>query len=173
MDWRQVIIELFQQVSDVLGKALEGLTLDDISYQPNKDCNSIGWLAWHLSRSQDRAINTDIQHEEQLWIKDKWYLKFNRLPDPDDRGFGHTSEDVAAFKTPDIKTLLDYHYAVLEQTKQILGRLSTADLNRKVNHPRFPTTGARLVAVINDNLQHVGQVAYLRGLLKGKGWLGV
>ena len=35
----------------------------------------------------------------------------------------------------------------------------------------LPTVGVRIVSVLSDNLQHVGQVAYLRGLLKGKGWM--
>lgn len=53
--------------------------------------------------------------------------------------------------------------------------LSTADLERELNEPwyqRLPTAGVRLVSVMSDSLQHAGQVAYVRGLLKGKGSLG-
>jgi hypothetical protein len=31
--------------------------------------------------------------------------------------------------------------------------------------------GVRLVSVLSDDLQHAGQMAYIRGLLQGAGWL--
>jgi hypothetical protein len=113
---------------------------------------------------------------EQLWIKDGWYARFNREPDRKDIGFGHSSDDVAAFKSPGVKILLSYHQAVLERSSRYIRSLSTADLDRELNEPWYqplPTVGVRLVSVMSDNLQHAGQVSYVRGLLKGKGWLGV
>lgn len=172
MEWQQLIIEIYERITQVLEKALDGLTLDDLNQQPHPDCNSMGWLTWHLTRSQDRAI-ADLTGEEQLWVKDKWHTKFNRPPDPADSGFGHTSKDLAAFKPPDVRTLLEYHHAVMERAKRCISNLSATDLGRELNNPRAPTVGVRLAGVINDNLQHAGQVAYLRGLFKGKGWLGI
>ena len=32
------------------------------------------------------------------------------------------------------------------------------------------TVRRRLLGIISEGLQHVGQAAYVRGLLKGKGW---
>ena len=86
---------------------------------------------------------------------------------------GHSPADVAAFKAPDSKTMLEYQRAVLEQTKHYISNLSETELKRELNNPVFPTAGARLVGVISDNLQHAGQAAYVRGLLKGKGWSGI
>lgn len=174
MEWQQLITDIYGRISQELERALDGLTVDDLNQQPRPDCNSIGWLAWHLTRSQDRAVG-DIMGEEQLWVRDNWHTKFNRPPDPADTGFSHSSQDVAAFRSPDSKTLLEYHRAVLEQTRRyISSKLSETDLERKLKNPTYPniaTVRPRLVGVINDNLQHVGQVAYARGLLKGKGWL--
>ena len=135
----------------------------------------MGWLAWHLTRVQDDHI-AGLMEEEQLWVKDGWHETFGRSSNPKDIGFGHTSEEVAALKSPDVDTLLKYHSAVLERTKQYINSLSLADLDRELNEPWFqplPTVGVRLVSVLNDSLQHAGQIAYVRGLLKGKGWLGV
>ncbi|MFC2032652.1 DinB family protein [Chloroflexota bacterium] len=171
MEWKQLVIDIYVRISQVLEQALEGLTLDDLNQRPHPDCNSIGWLTWHLTRAQDRAIS-DLMGEEQFWIKDHWHDKFNRTNDPTDSGFGHNSEDVAAFKSPDSRTLLNYHHAVLERTKRYISNLSETDLKRELNNPISPTVSARLVGVISDNLQHAGQVAYLHGLLRGKGWLG-
>ena len=115
--------------------------------------------------------------EEQLWIKDNWHTKFNRVPDPIDTGEGHGLEELAVFRSPDSHTLLEYHRAVLEHTKRyLINKLSETDLEREFENPTSPTipkVNACLVGVLNDNLQHVGQVAYIRGLLKGKGWLDI
>ena len=168
MEFQQLLQNVFERVAQHLEKALDGLTQEDLNQLPKSDCNSIGWLTWHLTRAQDSAVS-GFMGKEQIWITDRWYSKFNRKPDPTDTGFGHSSEDVANFQSPDTKTLLDYHYAILRQTKEYISKLSTAELERETNNPRNPTIGLRLAAVINDNLQHTGQVAYLRGLLKG--WL--
>ena len=175
MKWQELIIDGYGRILQVLEKALSSLTQDDLNQQPHPDCNSMGWLTWHLTRVQDDHI-ADLMGEDQLWVKDGWHAKFNRAPDPKDIGFGHSSEDVAAFKSPDVETLLEYHRAVLERSKRYISTLSTADLDQELNEPWFqplPTVGVRLVSIMSDNLQHAGQVAYLRGLLKGKGWLGI
>ncbi len=172
MEWRELIMDGYGRVLQVLEEALDGLTQDDLNQQPHPDCNSMGWLTWHLTRVQDDYI-ADFMGEEQLWLSDGWHARFNRPPEPKDVGFGHSSEDAAAFKSPDVGTLLEYHRSVLERSKRYIAILSTADLDRELNEPYYqplPTVGVRLVSVMSDNLQHAGQVAYLRGLLKGKGW---
>ena len=172
MQWQQLIINIYERMSQEIERSLDGLTLDDVNQHPSTDTNSIGWLAWHLTRVQDRAI-ADLAGEVQLWVEDEWYSRFNRPPDPHDFGLGHTLEDLAAFKSPDVQTLLGYHCAVLERSKHYINSLSETELDRELDHPKFPTVGAQLVGVISDNLQHAGQVAYVHGLLKGKGWLDV
>jgi len=175
MEWQQLIIDIFERISWDLEQVLDGLTVDDLNQQPRPDCNSVGWLAWHLTRSHDRNIS-ELAEEEQIWIRDKWHTKFNRAPDPAETGFGHSLEDVSTFRSPDSKTLLEYHHATLELAKRyISGTLSETELKRESESPTFgniATVRRRLVGIINDGLQHVGQAAYVRGLLKGKGWLG-
>ena len=49
----------------------------------------------------------------------------------------------------------------------MLARLTPDDLDRVVDTRWDPpvTLGVRLVSIADDSLQHVGQAAYLRGLL--------
>lgn len=168
MEFQQLLVNVFERISQTLEKALDGLTQDDLHYLPNPDCNSIAWLAWHLTRVQDSIIS-NLTDKEQCWITENWYSKFGRKPEPTDRGVGDNSEDIANFKSPDSKTLLDYHWAVLKPTKEYINKLTTAELGREIDNPRSPTVGLRITAIINDNIQHVGQIAYLRGMLKRKG----
>ncbi len=172
MEFQQLLVTVFERVSQLLEKALDGLTQDDLNYLPNPECNSIAWLAWHLTRVQDLAFS-NLMGKEQCWISEKWYVKFSRKPDPTDRGVGDSSEDVSSFKSPDSKTLSDYHRAVFRRTKDYISKLTTAELGREIEHPRSRTVGLRIAAIIDDNIQHVGQIAYLCGMLKGRGWYGI
>lgn len=173
MEWQQLIADLFVRISQELERVLEGLTVDDLNKRPHPDCNSIGWLCWHLTRIQDLII-TEIMGEEQLWIKDRWYATFKRAPDPSDTGWRHTSEDLEAFVSPDGETLLAYHRAVLGKSLLYTkNKLSETDLQRKSESPVLTSVNAvyrRLVGFIDEGFQHVGQAAYVRGLLKGEGW---
>ena len=172
MTWQTMIVEIFERVSQTVARTLEGLTQEELNQQPSHDSNSIGWLVWHLLRVQDLTIS-DLSNTEQVWIKGKWYNKFNRSADPMDFGLGHTPEDLAAFKSPDIQTLLTYQKAVDEKAKSYLNQLPESELDRKLDHPVFPTVAARIISALSDSLQHAGQAGYIRGLIQGKGWLPV
>ncbi|MFC2002293.1 DinB family protein [Chloroflexota bacterium] len=175
MQWQQFISDIFEYISQELEDALGGLRVDDLNRQPCLGCNSIGWLTWHLTRARD-IVTAKMLGEEQLWTKDNWYVRFNRTPDPKDTGFGHSIEDVVAFSSPNASTLLEYHHAVLGQLKRyITSKLSETELNREFDNPinpAMPNVHTQLMRLINDNMQHLGQVNYVRGMLKGWGWLG-
>ena len=172
MEWHDMMVDGYGRMGEILGRVLDGLSKEDLAWQPKPDANSIGWLAWHLTRVQDDHIS-DLMGGEQLWIKESWHAKFNRPADKKDIGFGHTPEDVASFKPPEAKILLDYHRAVMERSQKFFPTLSKTDLDRELNEPWFqplPTVGVRIISVLGDNLEHAGQAAYVRGLLQGKGW---
>ncbi len=168
MECAEFITGIFARISQVLETVLDGLTENEINQQPTPECNSIGWMVWHLTRVQDRFIAM-ISNNEQVWITEKWYGKFGREADAKDIGYGHRPEDLANFRVLDTKTLLDYHHAVLEKTKQYTNKLSPEELDRVIDDSRAPTVALRLTAFISDNLQHAGQVAYLRGWLRSQG----
>ncbi|MFC1977391.1 DinB family protein [Chloroflexota bacterium] len=172
VDWKDLLIESYGSAFRVLEQALQELTQEDLNWQPRFDCNSIGWTTWHLTRVLD-GLMSSIMGEEELWIKDRWHSKFNRSPDTADHGYGPSPEQVALLECPDIDTLLNYLQAVLERSKSYLATLSRSDLSRKVDDSRsqlFPTVGSRLTVILDELLQHAGQVGYIRGLIHGKGW---
>ena len=173
MEWNDLLIDGFGRVYETMKEVLEGLSQDDLNWQPRHDCNSIGWECWHATRGHDAQV-ADLMGEEQLWIKEKWYAKFGRIPDPKDTGFGHTTEQVTAFKSPPVNILLEYEHSVSERSKRYFLCLSKTDLDRQLNEPWYqppPTVGVRLVSIMTDSIIHAGQAAYIRGLQQGKGWL--
>ncbi len=108
MEFQQLLQHIYERAAKYLKDALEGLSQEDLNQMPSPDCNSIGWITWHLTRMQDSVIS-GFMGKEQVWITGRWYNKFNRNPDPEDVGFHNSSEDVANFQSPDTKTLLDYY----------------------------------------------------------------
>ena len=172
MEWNDLLVDAYERLPGYLSNVLEGLSQDNLDWQPSPDCNSIGWLTWHLSRQHDAQI-ASLMNEQQLWLSDGWYSKFKLPPNPDDIGFGHSPEQVSSFKSPDVQVMLDYHNAVLERTKRYLATLSPTDLDREIDEPWFqplPTVGVRLISILDDAVLHAGQAAYIRGLIQGKGW---
>ncbi len=174
MRWQQLIIGMYQRMSQELEEVLKGLTTEDLHKRPAPGANPIGWLAWHATRSMDRTLG-DVITGEQLWIKDGWHKKFNRAPDPNDTGYGHTDTQVDNLRIPDVQTLLNYRRAVMAVTLKYLENLTEKELDRDCEFSMQPGTkraaSLRIIGNIND-IQHVGQAAYVRGLIKGHRWSG-
>jgi hypothetical protein len=175
MRWQQLLSNTYSRLSEEFINILDGLTHDDIHKRPAPDANTIGWLLWHTTRSLDRTIG-DVIQGEQLWIRDGWHARFNRRPDPNETGVRHSFKDVGEFRVPDIRTLLDYHCSVMDVTLEYLGSLTESELDREFEASYTPGATApvhrRIIGNINECFQHIGQAAYVRGLLKGQGWLG-
>jgi hypothetical protein len=173
MEAKDIVLDGLDRIRRILHRALNGLTLEEVHRQPRFDSNSIGWLTWHLTRVQDNGLS-GLFGQEQAWLSEGWHAKFHMDADPDNEGAGHTPEQVAAFRAPSVQTLLDYHDSVLARSKAYVAGLAPADFDRQLDEPQYqppPTVGVRLVSILSDNLQHAGQVAYLRGFLQGKGWM--
>jgi hypothetical protein len=174
MKWQQLIVNAYETMFQELEKVLDGLTAEDLHKRPSPGANPIGWLCWHTIRSCDRLLG-DAVLGKQLWISEGWYKKFNRPPDLNDTGFGHTDTQVDALRIPDVKTLLSYEQAVKKALFSYFLGLTEKELDREAATSIKPgTTTAvhlRIVGALN-NLQHVGQAGYVRGLIKGHGWYG-
>ena len=142
-------------------------------WQPTPTSNHILWLVWHIARDEDRWMMTYVGDEVEVWIKDRWCEEL-RLPSAGN-GAGHSAEDVAAFPNLALSDLLKYHDAVRDNTFKIIDGLTEADLantypeKRKGNPDPAPTVSWVLGHVAVEESQHVGQIAYIRGMLRGLG----
>ena len=58
MEWHEMLANGYEGVLRTLNYTLDGLTEEDLNWQPKPDCNSIGWLAWHLTRWHDVMISS-------------------------------------------------------------------------------------------------------------------
>ncbi|KUL42265.1 mycothiol transferase [Actinoplanes awajinensis] len=166
MDAKGLLEDAYGRLPDLVGTAIRGLTPEQLRWAPQPGANSIGWLVWHLTRVQDSHL-AEVLGAEQVYVDGGWAARFGRKPDPSDTGYAHTAADVAAVVPESSEALTDYYQAVHERTMVYLGGLTDADLDRVVDRRWDPpvTLGTRLISVYDDDAQHAGQAAYVRGLL--------
>ena len=155
-----------EEYLDGLRKALHGLTAAERRFQPKADANHIDFVVWHMARNEDQEIH-DAQRTSEVWQRDAWYQKLG-LPAGDD-GFGYTVEQVANLPQFDIADCMAYYDAVRRATLRYLDGLTPEALERCPDPERHPrsTIGRMFSHLIVEESQHLGQVAYLRGLQRG------
>ncbi len=166
MDTAPLLLELYGRIPPLAAAAVEGLERDQLGRAPGQGANTIGWLVWHVARVQDHHVAA-LLSVDQIWVEGDWSRRCGLEPDPTNTGYGHSPEDVRAVQPESPDVLLGYLDAVAARTETMLEGLAPGDLDRVVDRRWDPpvTLGVRLVSIADDSLQHVGQAAYVRGLL--------
>lgn len=159
---RALLIDAFERVHELVESTAADVDDRTATFQVDPEANTPAWLLWHLARVQDDHVS-DLAGTHQAW--EEWRERFH-LPFPDDAtGYGHDVDDVLAVSAQG-SLLADYHRAVHERTVQYLHDVTSDDLERVVDERWDPpvTASARLVSVLGDTLQHVGQAAFVLGV---------
>jgi uncharacterized damage-inducible protein DinB len=161
-----VYLELYGRIPPLVRDVVDGLAAERLVERPGPRANTIGWLLWHLARVQDHHLS-ELMGSEQVWLNGEWAGRFGLEPDPSNTGYGHSPEEVGRVRPDSGAAIVEYLEAVQARTVPFLERLSDEDLDRIVDRRWDPpvTMGVRLVSVADDSLQHVGQAAYVKGLL--------
>ncbi len=167
MNASEVLVEALDRLPDLVRSAVDGLTPEQLRWAPAPGANPVGWLVWHLTRVQDDHV-AEVMGQDQVWTQDGWAGRFGLDPDPGDTGFAHGAEQVAGVRPESAEALIEYYAAVHARTREFMLGLTEKDLDRVVDERWDPpvTLGVRLVSVINDDDQHAGQAAYVRGLIR-------
>ena len=162
-----LLIDAFGRVRETVHDVVAGLGPEELTARLDADANSIGWLVWHLTRVQDDHV-AGVAGTDQIWTSQDWFERFGLPFPPAAIGYGHSSADVAAVRDLTPELLTGYHDAVHDQTVGYLAGLEDAELERIVDRAWTPpvTLGVRHASVISDDLQHAGQAAFVRGILR-------
>ncbi|MDN0199055.1 DinB family protein [Streptomyces sp. S.PNR 29] len=164
---KDILIDGYGRIQEEVHATVEGLGPDHLNARPSHDANSIAWLVWHLTRVQDDHV-ADAFELDQVWLSQDWDKRFGLGLPRHDTGYGHSSTKVGKVRVDSADLLTGYYDAVHEQTLGALRQLTAKDLERVVDDNWDPpvTLGVRLVSVLSDDLQHIGQAAYVRGLVQ-------
>lgn len=167
MHAKDILIDAFSRIQEEVHAAVEGLAPDRLNAAPAEGTNPISWLIWHLTRIQDDHV-ADAAGLDQVWPAQGWEKRFGLDLPRRDTGYGHSPAKVAKVRVHSGELLTGYYDAVHEQTLGFVRGLTAKDFERIVDERWDPpvSLGVRLVSVLSDDLQHVGQAAYVRGLLQ-------
>jgi len=165
----ELLTDALSRIRGVVHEVAEGLTADQLAYRPQPSANSIGWLIWHLTRVQDDHVS-DVAGTDQAWTADGWMKRFGLPFEAGATGWGHSADEAGQVIVASADLLTGYYDAVHDRSVGFVRTLADADLDRIVDNRWDPpvTLGVRLVSVIDDDAQHAGQAAYLRGLVTGR-----
>ena len=160
-----LLTDSFERMRELGRAAVDGLSADLLATRPEQRGNSIAWLVWHAARVQDDHL-AEAGGYEQVWTAQGWEQRFGLPFETGETGYGQSASDVARVRVEG-ELLAGYLDAVVDRTLEYVRGLSDADLDRVVDERWDPpvTLGVRLVSVIGDDLQHLGQAAYVKGLL--------
>ncbi len=166
MNATNLIIDGLDRVQEVMHAAVDGLGEEQLTARLDPEANTIAWLVWHLTRIQDDHL-ADAAGAPQVWTSDGWAERFGLPFDDAATGYGHASQDVAAV-TASAAELSGYHDAVHARSVPWLRTRSDDDLARVVDDSWDPpvTLAVRLVSVVDDDAEHAGQAAFIRGVLE-------
>lgn len=134
-------------------------------------------MVWHVARVEDRWLHRFAQDTTEIWQRDRWYQRC-RLPESD-TGVGYTVAQIEQFAVPALSDLQAYFDAVRQATVAYLQAVDPAELEVHPGRMPFPevsggrglpadfTIGRMFRQLVGEENQHLGQIAYLRGLQRG------
>ena len=132
----------------------------------------MSWLVWHLTRVQDDHVAGRSTAAGMVG------LGLGRAVRAAGRDDGHRLRSHRRRRWPRwpprprlADLLAEYHEATHAQTVKLVSEVTDADLDRIVDRRWTPpvTLAVRLVSVLDDDMQHAGQAAYVRGMLLRRG----
>jgi hypothetical protein len=161
---RELLRDAFTRQMEHVEELTDGLTEDVALFRPTPEANSIAWLIWHSARQQDLQL-ADLAGEEQVWLRDGWVDRFGLDLPRNAMGYGDGPDEVAKVRAS-AELLAGYFQAVHKATLEYIASVTPEELARVVDTNWDPpvTASVRLVSIVDDSAQHLGQAAYLRGI---------
>ena len=166
MDARDVLHEAASRPATEAKALVNTLPEGALNAHAGGHTNSIAWLLWHAGRQMDVQL-AQLTGGAQVWHTQGFDSRFNLGKLGDTVGYGHTAEQARAVVVEDAALLVEYLGAATAALSRYITGLSEADLSEIIDRSWTPavTRGVRLVSMIDDAAQHVGQAAYAAGIL--------
>ena len=150
----------------ILNQSLDTLTENELIWKPNLHSNNIIFLVWHMALIEDNLVNKVLLKNEKFWIANNYYEKYPCLKNQ--TGFGFSQQQLDKFPKMDIQWLIKYYDFVRDSTNNLLEKITEHDLSLNYILGVNKVTGffvlGRLITELN---QHLGQISYLRGMIRG------
>ena len=165
MDAIDLLRDLAPRPRDAARALAEDLTPEILAAHPGGHPNSVAWLLWHTAREMDAQLAA-LRGVEQVWTAQGFDARFGLGEVGDQVGYGHTAEQARSIAVDDPELLIEHLEAVTDALAAYLETLADDDLDDVIDEQWDPpvTRGVRLISLIDDAAQHVGQAAYVVGM---------
>ena len=171
MDFREILKLQFDEYESETERLVNGLTGEERRFMPSEESHHIDFALWHASRAEDILLNLGVREEEQLWIRGGWAEKFG-IPAAD-VGVGYTAQQVKDMPAISLEDLLSYYKAVRAETLECVRTIDPDEMDKRCPferlHHQLPevTKGGVLAHMVVEPVQHLGQIGYIRGIIRG------
>jgi hypothetical protein len=154
---------------------LEGLTEDQLHWQPDANPNHIMFATWHAYRSEDEIIHNLLIKQPSVFTRGGWAARLPVAePGTPPFGTGLTREQIARVRLP-LPDLLEYATAAGDAIQAYADTLSDEEGAEEVALPFFTPVYPMIDRVskaevltffcIGHTAEHLGEVQYIKGLL--------
>ncbi len=166
MDAKELLLSSMNDSQEHLGKALDGLTQEEIAWRPGEECNCIAFILWHIIRVEDFVVSRVIQRKEELYEAEGWREKLGTPAKVS--GWNYNVEQLKDWPVPKLEIMRGYADSVRKATLAFLEPLPLERLAEVPRPDRSPDMiGTTLCHIFTEIALHVGQICYLRGMQRG------
>ena len=153
-----------------LKRALDGLSDVELSWRPTLESNTIDWLVWHMARAEDEWINLRLRDKESIWVRDGFVGRIGG--DDTSSGFGHSAHEIRTMPAFNVPLVMEYYESVRKGTSEYFANemRETDPLKEIPQSGNYSLTYAGVLGhLLCEEAEHLGQIEYLRGMMRGLG----
>ncbi|QAY69141.1 mycothiol transferase [Xylanimonas protaetiae] len=164
MNATEILLDSYGRLPRLVHAVVDDADNALLTYRVDPGANTVAWLVWHLTRAMSAQL-ADVAGTEDVWTAEGWSERFALPFAARATGYGMSADEVGAVRAS-AELLGGYFDAAHAAGVAYVGSLADGDLDRVVDTRWDPpvTLGVRLVSIVDDCLQHVGQAAYVRGV---------
>ena len=171
MELKEFALRSLDDARAAMMQSLDGLSDEEVLWQPQPGANHIAFILWHMARIEDWFFQYMFQRVPQVWEAERWHEKLNLPDDPRVTGWGYTADQVASFPHVRLRDLLEYVTAVRCKTVDYIQSVDAATFDQEVKSRILgeTTVGLMIAHLVAEVCHHAGHVCFVRGLLRGPG----
>ena len=167
MDTRDLLIDGITQLSDWLDDGLDGLSVDQVNWLPDGKTTSIGFSAWHITRTSDNIVNFVFQNRKPtIWVEQGYAEKLGLHKA--EQGTGMALETARTIQINDVGLLREYNRAVKGAVVDFLKTTPMEALDEiQMIKPLGEMSKLRVVrqVMMTHGFMHLGEINLIRGIL--------
>ncbi|MBH51833.1 MAG: hypothetical protein CL785_01595 [Chloroflexi bacterium] len=163
MNGAEFVQSAFRELRRAYETDMEGLTKEQLAWNPSEEANAIGAIYWHCMRVIDGQIHR-MTGTQNIFERDNWKERVNL----DNAAAGALLSDDTKNVTKHLSSEDTYEYGkqVWDELTEYVSGLTDDELDRPVDpdNPRR-TVGASLRSFsLGHGWWHLGEIKYIKGL---------